>query len=60
MPDYAEPRFFPCRHKDIDLVPRTKTEAGAAILQHAVHLREGRVEPVGVVIVEDLTAGRSW
>jgi hypothetical protein len=47
--------LFPRRHKKIDPVPRIKTQARAAVFEHAVHFGECRVKPRVIVIVADLT-----
>ena len=51
MTDKPETRFAPCIREKIDAIPRVEADAKRIRFQDAVDLREGRAQPVGVVVI---------
>jgi hypothetical protein len=50
----AEARAAPCVNEQIGLAPAVKADAEGGGFQNPVHLREGRFEPLRVVVIGDL------
>lgn len=53
-----KPRLVPRIDEAVHAVPGVEAQAAAAVLQHAVHLRERWLHPVIVVVIPDLPSGR--
>jgi hypothetical protein len=52
----AETRCAPCVNEQISLVPAVKANAEGGGFQKPVHLREGRFEPLHIVVIGDRAA----